>query len=76
MLKKLTITINEEVYNGLYSVVGQRKISQFIENLIKPYVLKPDLLRAYKELASDELREQEAHYWIEGVVGDIKDEER
>ncbi len=30
--KKLTITVDEEVYTGLYRVVGPRRISQFIED--------------------------------------------
>jgi len=36
MQKKLTISIAENVYNDLYTVIGKRKISKFIENLIKP----------------------------------------
>jgi len=32
MQKKLTITIDEQVYEGLYAVVGRRRISRFIED--------------------------------------------
>ena len=42
MQKKLTITIDEDVYSGLYRVVGRRKISRFIESLIRPYVVHDD----------------------------------
>ena len=35
MHKKLTITIDEKVYEGLYATIGEGKISQFIENLLK-----------------------------------------
>ena len=38
MRKKLTITIDEDVYAGLYRVVGRRKISKFIESLVRPHV--------------------------------------
>ena len=38
MRKKLTITIDEDVYAGLYRVVGRRKISRFIESLVRPHV--------------------------------------
>ena len=38
MQKKLTITIDEDVYAGLYRVVGRRKISKFIESLVQPHV--------------------------------------
>ncbi|MFN2398853.1 MAG: hypothetical protein ABR543_09490 [Gemmatimonadaceae bacterium] len=40
MQKKLTIMIDEEVYAGLYRFIGRRKISQFIERLVRPHVLR------------------------------------
>ena len=42
MQKKLTITIDEDIYSGLYRVVGRRKISRFIESLVRPYVVRDD----------------------------------
>ena len=42
MQKKLTITIDEDVYSGLYRVVGKRKISRFIESVVRPYVVRDD----------------------------------
>ena len=42
MQKKLTITIDEDVYAGLYRVVGRRKISRFIESLVRPHVVDDD----------------------------------
>ncbi len=36
MQKKLTITIDEQIYDGLHSIIGRRKISQFIESLVRP----------------------------------------
>ena len=76
MQKKLTITIDEQVYFGLHNVVGQRKISQFIESLVRPHVLKPSLESAYQEMAADELREAEALEWSESTIGDVADETR
>lgn len=76
MHKKLTISIDEKVYAGLYAIVGTRKISQFIENLVKPHVLRQDLTLAYQEMAHDEAREREANDWIDGLVGDVNDIER
>lgn len=76
MQKKLTITIDEEVYQGLYSVVGPRKISRFIENLVRPHVLIPDMEAAYQEMAEDEEREAEALEWAESTLGDVSDETR
>lgn len=76
MLKKLTITIDEEVYNGLYQVVGRRRISRFIEDLLRPHVLTPDLDAAYEQMATDEEREAEALEWAEAMIGDVSDETR
>ncbi|MEM1244260.1 MAG: addiction module antitoxin [Pseudomonadota bacterium] len=76
MHKKLTITVDEEIYEGLYATIGSGKISQFIENLIKPYVLRRSLIEAYESMARDETREREANEWNEGLIGDINDVER
>lgn len=76
MQKKLTITIDEEVYEGLYRVVGSRKISKFIEELVRPYVTQQDLEAAYAEMAQDEAREAAALEWAEATVGDVADETR
>jgi hypothetical protein len=74
MQKKLTVTINEEVYDGLHSIIGPRKISRFIEELVRPHVLKKDLYKAYKEMAADQIRESEAMEWAESTMRDINDE--
>jgi len=76
MQKKLTITIDEQVYEGLYAVIGRRRISRFIEDLVRPYVLYQDLEAAYKQMAQDEEREAEALEWAEATVGDVSDETR
>jgi predicted CopG family antitoxin len=74
MQKKLTITIDEEVYEGLYQVVGPRRISRFIEDLVRPHVLHPDLEAAYAEMAKDEERERTALDWAEATLRDVDDE--
>ncbi len=76
MQKKLTITVDENVYEGLHSVVGRRNISQFINSLVRPHVLKTDLDAAYSRMAADESRETEALEWAESTTGDVKDEAR
>lgn len=73
MHKKLTVSIDEEVYRGLYDVIGKRHISQFLENLARPYVIHADLMAAYQEMAANETREQEANAWSEGLIGDTTD---
>ncbi|HFE66052.1 MAG TPA: addiction module antitoxin [Chloroflexi bacterium] len=74
MQKKLTITIDQDVYEGLYTVVGARRISHFIEELVRPYVITPDLDAAYAEMAADEAQEAEALAWAEATIGDVGDE--
>lgn len=76
MQKKLTITIDEQVYEGLHSVVGRRRISQFIELLVRPHVLNQELEAGYRQMAADEAREAEAMEWAEATIGDVRDEAR
>jgi len=76
MQKKLTLTIDEEVYEGLREVIGPGKISRFIEDLVRPHVIKKELYAAYKEMAADEVRESEALEWAEATFGDVNDEAR
>ena len=76
MQKKLTITIDEGVYEGLHAVVGRGKISRFIEDLVRPYVIQQDLDAAYREMAQDEERETRAFEWAEATIGDVVDETR
>ena len=68
MQKKLTLTIDEEVYEGLHEVIGPRKISRFVEDLVRPHVLKRNLYEGYRDMAADTLRESEALEWAEGIL--------
>jgi hypothetical protein len=75
MQKKLTLTIDEEVYEGLRRVIGPGRISHFVEDLVRPHVLKQDLYEGYREMAADSLRETEALEWADSTCGDSGDEE-
>jgi len=57
-------------------VVGRRRISRFIEDLVRPKVSRQHLEEAYKQMARDEEREADALEWAEGTVGDVADETR
>ncbi len=74
MARKLTITIDEDVYDGLYRVVGPRRISRFIEKLVRPHVVSEDLSAGYAAMAQDETREAEALEWSEALIGDVNPE--
>jgi predicted CopG family antitoxin len=76
MHRKLTITLDEGVYEGLHRVVGRGSISQFIETLVRPLVTEADLDAAYREMAADEAREADAHEWVEATLGDAYDAAR
>src|SRR3954467_14409974 len=73
MHKKLTITLDERIYAGLQGTIGPKRISQFIESLLRPHVVDRELHAAYKEMAEDEAREEEARQWAEATVGDVAD---
>ena len=76
MQKKLTITVDENVYDGLYKVVGRRRISRFIQESVRPHVLHKELEDAYQQMAQDEERETEALEWSEATIEDVGDEPR
>jgi len=76
MQKKLTITLDSRVYDGLYKTIGRRHISQFIESLVRPHVVGMDLEADYRAMAQDEVRETEALEWAEATVGDVRDATR
>ncbi len=76
MQKKLTITVDEDVYEGLRKVIGRRHISQFIEDLVRPHVIGTDLEAGYRAMAEDEAREAEALEWSETTIGDVADAAR
>ena len=76
MQKKLTITVDEEVYEGLHRVIGPRKISKFVQELVRPHVVRPDLVAGYAEMAKDRQREEEAMEWAEATIGDLAHEAR
>ena len=71
MKKKLTITIDEAVYRGLYENIGKRKISGFIEMILRPHILSTELDKAYAEMARDEAAEKEASDWADSFLEDI-----
>ena len=69
MQKKLTITVDERVYAGLHTVIGRRRISQFIESLVRPHVIGEDLEVGYRQMAQEEAREAEALEWADATAG-------
>ena len=71
MAKKLTITVDDDVYAGLHGVIGRRRISRFLNDLARPHVRSRELADGYRAMAADAERERDAAEWLEGVTGDI-----
>ena len=76
MQKKLTITVDAKVYEGLRKIVGPGHISHFIEDLVRPHVLNEELEAAYSQMARDEEHEAEALEWVEATLLDVSSEPR
>jgi hypothetical protein len=71
MQKKLTITVDEAVYEGLHRVIGKGNISKFLEGLARPHVTGSDLGKQYREAARDLKRERAAKEWCEGLTSGV-----
>ena len=74
MAKKLTITVDADVYDGLHSVIGRRRISRFLNDLARPHVVGQDATAGYTAMAADEAREAEAMAWSDGLIEDVREE--
>ena len=74
MPKKLTITIDADVYNGLHSVVGRRRISRLLNDSARAHRNGRDLAAGYAAMAADEAREAEALAWSENLLQDTAHE--
>jgi predicted CopG family antitoxin len=72
----MTITLDESIYDGLYRMVGKRRMSQFIEDLLRPHVLDTALDDGYRAMAADKEREVEAMEWCNAIAGDMADAAR
>jgi predicted CopG family antitoxin len=75
MQKRMTITMDEDVYEGLFRVVGRGKVSQFLQELARPHVLQNAALEeAYRAMAADPQYEADADEWIDGLIGGMANE--
>jgi hypothetical protein len=76
MHRRMTITLDEVVYEGLYRRIGKRRMSQFIEDLLRPHVLDSSLDDGYQAMAANEVRDAQALAWCDSLTGDVADEAR
>lgn len=75
-MRKLTISIDDTVYDGLHTMFGRGKIGKFLEDLARPYVVKDRLDECYARMSADANRESEAREWVDAFAGDLHDEAR
>lgn len=77
MHRRMTITLDEMVYESLYRMVGRKKMSQFIEDLLRTHIVtNPSLDDGYRAMAADKSREEEATEWCNALAGDMVDAAR
>lgn len=74
--KKLTITVEQEVYDGLHQRIGRGQISTFLNSLARSHVVQSEIEAGYREMAADRQRETEAMEWAENLIGDVDNETR
>jgi hypothetical protein len=74
MRRKLTISVEASIYEGLHAIIGRRHISRFLNDLARPHVTVAALDEGYRAKAADEAAELEALEWCEGVIADAGDD--
>jgi len=74
-MKKLTITVSDEVYEGLHRRIGARRISGFIDRLTRPYVDDAAGETLYREANKDADRLETRADWDELPPDDGLDEQ-
>jgi hypothetical protein len=70
--RKLTILLDEQVYERLHAVAGRRRVGRLVEQLVRDRLLREDLDSGYSEMAADEGREAEAFTWAEATLADLR----
>ena len=70
MTRQLTVTLDEDIYEGLHQLAGSDGVGRFIESLVRPRLPVGSLDSAYEQMAADESRETEALEWAEAKLID------
>lgn len=74
MSRKLTILLDDRIYDRLHAAAGKRRVGRFVEQLVRDRLPDENLDGAYAALAAEEEREAEALEWAEATLGDVDDE--
>jgi predicted CopG family antitoxin len=73
-MRKLTITVSDEVYEGLQRRIGARRISSFIDCLARPYVDDAAAEAMYREAENDADRRETLADWDDLPADEALDE--
>lgn len=65
--KKVTLSLDAAVYDGIRRKVGQRSVGAFLSQLARPHVLANDLEASYLAQAKDAKNASEANEWLNGT---------
>jgi hypothetical protein len=79
MLRELTITVDETLYNTLMPMVEKQTIGKLLSEFVQTRLshrtyTQTELEEGYKAMAADEEYEREAMQWCNGVMSGIDDE--
>ena len=61
--RRLTISLDEKVYAGLHSKFG-RRLSRFIESVVRPYVIHKDIAEAYRQMEEQRMQNTTGHKYF------------
>jgi hypothetical protein len=71
MLKEVTISVEEDVYSAIAPLLAQHKLNEYISALVRSQPSWTTLEEAYKAMAADAEREQEAQEWCNAAFGPV-----
>jgi predicted CopG family antitoxin len=69
MVRQMTISVEEDVYTVLAPLLAQKKLDEYISNLVRSRKDTLRLEKAYEEMAADTEREKEAKEWCNAYFG-------
>jgi len=74
MQRKVTLSIEEEIYRKLRFLIPKRKMSKFVEEAIKEKIerlkLEEPIEEGFKMMGKDKEREKEALEWSEAGMSE------
>jgi hypothetical protein len=81
MLRELTLSVDETLYNTLMPMVEKQTIGDLLTEFVQSRssgrtYTQAELAAGYKAMAADEEYEREAMEWCNGLMNGINDETR